>query len=252
LRNLRGGADELFDDGGRGHVGHGAHDAGGDERAKEWDRCAGRASSDRGRSPAAETPCERPPCVSRNADESKMNKRSKELDRLVAHHEAGHAVVALSLGQAFQRVTIEPDHPGSLGHVHQEWSKKFDPYMAGCDARSRRLVEGRVIILLAGRAAGKKLAGTRRGGWGSGSDHNYAIDCLLLLTGSPEELGPYYELLDVRARGYVKREWPAIKALAKTLLRERRLTYRKARKIYREVTHGEPVKVIPSAGTTGG
>jgi len=159
-----------------------------------------------------------------------MGKRTTKLDRMVAVHEAGHAVVAMALRQAFERVTIEPDLPGSLGHVHQPWAKSVDTYSP--DGRGRRYIEDRVIVLLAGHRAAKKDAG--RAAFGQGADRRSAVELLFILSGSSEEVRAWYALQEVRAKMYVDREWHAIEALAEELLRRRRMTYRQARNVYRE------------------
>ncbi len=170
-------------------------------------------------------------------------KRTPKADRLVAHHEAGHAVVSLNLRQAFQAVTIEPDTPGTLGAMHQSWSmsKTIDTYSP--DGRSRRYIEDRIIIALAGPAAARKFAG--RSTFGGEADHDDAVDLLMRLTGDPEELDAYYKLLEIRAKQRVEREWPSIEALAKVLLHERRVTSRRAKEVYR----GSVIPIVPQRPT---
>lgn len=71
-----------------------------------------------------------------------------------AYHEAGHAVVALSLGRAIQRVTIVPGktHAGvdSLGQCHIQ-KGRFRP--------SKDWLEDEVLILFAGMAAEAQITG---------------------------------------------------------------------------------------------
>jgi hypothetical protein len=70
-------------------------------------------------------------------------------ERSTAVHEAGHAVMAYLLRRAFVEISVVEDGD-SLGHVTSapmgEW---FRPDIE-MDARTRRLIEDRVMILLAG------------------------------------------------------------------------------------------------------
>ncbi len=78
-----------------------------------------------------------------------MSAESAALDlRITAYHEAGHAVMALTLGRPIQKVTIEPGK-----------SQSGDMRLGACEIKkgrsqpSKDWLEDEVLILLAGMAA---------------------------------------------------------------------------------------------------
>lgn len=81
-----------------------------------------------------------------------LEKRNRLIDprekNIVAHHEMGHALVAMSLNpdQAIQKVSVIPRGIGSLGYTIQRPSE--DRYLV-----SKTELENRLAVLLGGRAA---------------------------------------------------------------------------------------------------
>lgn len=66
-----------------------------------------------------------------------------------AHHEAGHAVIALTLGRAVERVTIIPNQ-GYLGACHMQ-KTRVKP--------TKDWLEDEILILLAGMVAESRVTG---------------------------------------------------------------------------------------------
>jgi hypothetical protein len=94
---------------------------------------------------------------SANAQRDESQPAPEDVDpRLLAtaYHEAGHAVVALALGRAIQRVTVVPGktHAGveSLGQCHIQ-KGRFRP--------SKDWLEDEILILFAGMAAEAQITG---------------------------------------------------------------------------------------------
>ena len=82
--------------------------------------------------------------------------RSPEVQRTIALHEAGHAVVAAALGAPLQSVTIVPrGTSGGSARLQLE------------DVVSRATIERRVVMLLAGRAADIAFSGEAFGNAGA-------------------------------------------------------------------------------------
>jgi hypothetical protein len=164
-------------------------------------------------------------------------KARKDVQRLeTAHHEAGHAVAAFLVKRRFRHVSIEPDQR-SLGHVlYRAWDKRFDPN-ARFSPRTEILLRDAVVTALAGFEAQFRFSGKRP--WRSArSDHDQALDLALRACCSGEEAAAYVEWLSVRTRQMfsVPSTWKAVRALARSLLRQQRLSYKEAHKIYLEAT----------------
>ncbi len=140
-----------------------------------------------------------------------------------AHHEAGHAVVALMLGIRFRHVTIE-SNATSLGHVRMRaWDKRSRPDVSMPPATRVRL-ERDILISLAGPEAERRFTG-RRNHVGAGSDYEQAADKASYIAPSERSCIAYLKWLQVCADELVELHWDAISALALELLDRRRLLY---------------------------
>ena len=136
--------------------------------------------------------------------------------RSTAFHEAGHVVACYFLGVPFKCVTIVATQ-GARGHVHHsdpwlpawlEKVKKARDRGAGgfADAPTRRWVESRVMMYLAGglaheRAKSIESSGVSLGwGLGDGRDKANARDLLESLSSSNNEAGAYLSWLIAATR----------------------------------------------------
>jgi hypothetical protein len=165
----------------------------------------------------------------------------------VAHHEAGHAVLAAVLHVPFAYVTIEPDKT-SFGHVTTLWSDGFRPDIKG-DLRTRAKVEAHAIVSLAGPAAEARFAGGVVVAGGD-IDRSHAVGFATWLSGTPEETEAFVQLWEIQARQRVSQDWiwSAIEAVAKELLVQRRLGAARVRAVVRDAMRG-PVFTIPTERT---
>jgi Peptidase family M41 len=137
-----------------------------------------------------------------------------------AYHEAGHAVVALwlPLVPKMQRVTVVPnDAEGTLGCVRHWHMPSFNPELDATPRTRQRCAE-MIIALLAGEIAERRAMGRVSG---HQSDHEKARDLAdWACDGSQDQIPHFLRWLRIRAEELVATRWPAIEALAKTLLRE--------------------------------
>jgi hypothetical protein len=147
-----------------------------------------------------------------------------------AYHEAGHAVAAWWFGQLKKRdyVTIIPDpQTGSLGHMRNPPRFISEMENSGREKSGRVTlqVEKFVIGCLAGNAASCQHRKTKRRYLAGGQiDRQQAVEILIRLVGTGEELRAYFHLLQIRAENLVGRFWPEVEAVAKRLLSEKTLT----------------------------
>jgi hypothetical protein len=154
----------------------------------------------------------------------------------VAHHEAGHAVLAIEYRRPFRHVLLVTDRV-SLGRVRYSpgWSPKTfmpdvftlddDPFQTACIREA--------LITLAGPAAEERFTG--RPNVGSVDDFRYVRDLVYRVCGEGEE-EPFLRYLNVRARNLIARpvHWARVKALAAALMNKLRIDAAAARLICQE------------------
>jgi len=142
------------------------------------------------------------------------------LERLTAFHEAGHAVVALLMGRAVQRVSIEPDTT-RLGKC--EFGK-------GTFRKPKDLLEADVLVLLAGVAAEARVSGEYA--WGGASQD---LKSARRLTRSRAGSERQAERLERRLLDKVEHlladaaHWSAVEVIAAELLAHRTISGRAAK-----------------------
>ena len=155
-----------------------------------------------------------------------------------AYHEAGHAVACLLAKHRFKHVTIIPadEYLGrvllvELGNFHPAWDWNH---------RIRMRIEKMIMTSLAGDIAEKKVTG-RTNPQGARFDNESVVDWAINRCGSGEEATAFVHWLAIRVETALTGEkyWPAVEALARELLKSRKVGYRKARKIMIEA-------IIPS------
>ena len=166
-------------------------------------------------------------------------KKATKKQKATAYHEAGHALAYMLKRKAFQYVTIEPDDAlDSLGHV-RGIPDTFNPEFL-VEGQGQLRIERDVICSLAGLAAETKFRG--RHNWqGAHGDGRSARDLLerFHIAASPsvwpEEIEAHYAWLKIHTQKFVWDEgnWCMVEALAEALLREKKISARRARKIMR-------------------
>lgn len=149
-----------------------------------------------------------------------------ELDNVrqrTAYHEAGHAVIALSLGRPLQKVTIAPNQI-RLG-VCQIQKGRFRP--------SKDWIEDEILILLAGIAAEAKFSG-EYDLRGAGEDLRYARRFSLQRAGSENQAERLERKLLTKTEYLLADEghWAAVTAIAKELLARETISGRAAKHLF--------------------
>lgn len=143
-------------------------------------------------------------------------------DQATAHHEAGHAVIAMALGRPVQKVSIQPDSK-RLG-----WCA----FKKGAFRPTDDWLEREILISLAGLAAEAKFTGEY--GW-AGATHDLRIVQKLATQRAGEAQS---EKLQRRMLAKVENllsgegNWLAVELMAAELLRKREISGRAARHFF--------------------
>ena len=176
-----------------------------------------------------------------------MSKRTHRRDQIAAHHEAGHAIARIVLGEDFDYVTIQPDDE-CAGHVastrpddvFESWNNGDRLY----NPRVTQYVEHEVIDTLAGSEAqrlffprchwraGHGLVKNLNRGLGGGNQwmadgsdmqkvHRLLYD---LHSGDFDIVREHYVYLATRARSLVKVHRERIARVAEALMENRTLS----------------------------
>ncbi len=142
----------------------------------------------------------------------------KSVREATAHHEAGHAVIALQLNVPFKHVTIA-EHGDSAGHV-----------LFLTPARTLGRAHRRGIVSMAGEAAQRRFnPRSIRRHHGEG-DRETVVDYALAWSGgSLEAAEKWAQLWDVLATNLVKGRWQTIQQVAAALLERQTLSHKDCR-----------------------
>jgi hypothetical protein len=154
--------------------------------------------------------------------------------RGTAYHEAGHAVVAVALGEGVKRVSIAPDET-TLGRVHRfpigQW---FQPDVV-IDGRTRRRLETDVMVLWAGTLAEERAAGVAADEdlSAAADDFDRIVDLAEHACRSERETRAYIEWLRLRSLGLLNRfdVWASIEAVVAVLMAETTISGRRLREV---------------------
>lgn len=145
--------------------------------------------------------------------------------RATAYHEAGHAVVALSLGRSIQRVSIVANEH-RLGHCE---------FKKGAAKKTDDLIEAEILILLGGLAAEARETGEY--GWlEAGQD----LRDVRVLTHRRAGAAAKAERLERRLLDKVEHllsqpgRWDAVERIAGELLKHEAISGRAARHLFDE------------------
>jgi hypothetical protein len=164
------------------------------------------------------------------ARRSKAQRERRELEA-TAFHEAGHAVVAVSLGRAIRYVTVVPsdDYVGCVAKTRPPESIRPDLQQ---DARTLAWINREVKIGLAGVVAEGLLRG-RHNHIGASQDYKHVVDLASYVYGYGEVLTKWIDFMLALTRNYVRHplQWVRIEAVAAALLVEKRLGAKRVREI---------------------
>jgi hypothetical protein len=132
--------------------------------------------------------------------------------KVVAYHEAGHAVVACTLGLRLRRVTIIPSED-LLGCCQQYKSFRGKYFETGDPYRVRLRTEKHIMVALAGRIAQQFYNRRSLRPHHGRSDMENAAQLAMSITGSTKETNAYMEWLELRTGNSLKDSlhWEAVK-----------------------------------------
>lgn len=156
-----------------------------------------------------------------------MNQPAASLHTATAYHEAGHAVIALTLDRPIQKITIRADRD------HLGWCK-FDK---GVFRPSEDWIEREVLIALAGMAAEAIYTG-KYCVHGAARDLRYARRLLTERAGSERRAERLERRLLAKVESLLADEqtWSAVDAIAHELLQSETISGRAARHIFDQHT----------------
>jgi hypothetical protein len=142
-------------------------------------------------------------------------KRTGHAPAIVAHHEAGHAVIAHMLGCRVERVSIDEDSGVTL----IKWSGKGE-----------QRTERQILSTLAGpysqrRFAPRSLWRSRsHAGFASGYDFDNVTGLIFRLHGKGKVAEKYWACMEARAEALVDQHWLHIESVVKVLLKHGAIT----------------------------
>jgi len=134
----------------------------------------------------------------------------------IAHHEAGHAVMAFRAGVTIDSASIVPDAT-SHGRVHHRNPIRGIDLDTDNSDRAYRCAVKLMRVCLAGPIAQSRFIGSYSD-YGSGADYELAVGVAVNLIGTREAAKCLIESHLRQADMIIKRDWPLVTALARELL----------------------------------
>jgi ATP-dependent Zn protease len=147
---------------------------------------------------------------------------------LTAFHEAGHAVMAELCGQHVTEVEIvgDDEHAGSVRSLRftEERPSEHDPAIPTAPD------ERRLLCTAAGMVAEALVSG--RDGWDERcEDLDAAVRLAMRVVDDCENVVPFLEIVREHTEELLRRNWPAVEALADALIERRRMTGEEVRRL---------------------
>lgn len=159
--------------------------------------------------------------MDQDTSERKRARASQQI-AATAFHEAGHAVIAWSLGLRVHRVTVIPskDYLGLAVCQNALAGIKLD-----IDNSDRAMIkaEKRILVALAGAAAQKKFSPRSVQSWDPSLDYQVASDIAQRIHGSDDVVDAYLRWLQFRTEHDVAFHWPQISCVAQALIENKTL-----------------------------
>ena len=157
-----------------------------------------------------------------------MNKRTERSLRIVACHEAGHAVMAVAVGIALKKVTIVPSGDAA-GRCHHEEIAMGDD--ADDSPRGRLRIEKMTMISLAGISSAQRIWDARTvRHWRATSDYKRAMNASTVFNGNPRQCEAWLRWIAIGTEDYLRLWWSSVEALSEELFVRRTMKGDEARK----------------------
>lgn len=175
------------------------------------------------------TPAHTEEAGSRPTDSTKpAADQPKHEDRATAFHEAGHAIVALSLGRSVEKLTIVRNslRLGSVQFGSRRAGKRQDDF------------EKQALILLAGVVSEAKVTG--RYNWPGAQQDLYQVQSLIATRGGSEKSAERLQKRLFEKVGHLLEDpalWSAVEKLAEMLLDHGSVSGRAARHIFNQAVN---------------
>lgn len=158
-----------------------------------------------------------------------------------AHHEAGHAVVAHSLGIPIEFATVMPsdvDESAGLCRLRDRpfLARFLDEQSEFTDSqrkRAERELVSHAIVSLAGPMAHARFRGSPPDEVAGSADIAAALELAIRLAGSSEQASALLTEWTIQANKIVEERWSEVTALATELQRERVLSGHQIRQVLR-------------------
>ena len=140
-------------------------------------------------------------------------------NKLTAHHEAGHAVIAIAVGRSVNKVSIIAKNT-KLGVCKMK---------KGRAKASQDVLEGELLILLAGMAAESRISG-RYNLQGAAQDLRDAERLAMMRAGNERQAGKTIKRALDKVQNMLSQKdtWAAVKAVAKDLIEKEEISGRAA------------------------
>jgi len=139
--------------------------------------------------------------------------------RGTAYHEAGHAVVACSMGFTVNEVSIIRSE-GNLGYCTAPFPLEFPPGFSIENLSD--LIRSLAVCYFSGGLAEKMATGSYDA-VGSDPDNHNAISILSCIAGSGEEIQVHIDKAQETAHRILQQRWQAVVVLAEELLRKEKI-----------------------------
>jgi hypothetical protein len=155
--------------------------------------------------------------------------------RSSAYHEAGHAVACFLFRRKFRSITVGPGGGLVLGYrsrLREDPSHAILPF-----GRVPQIIDGFVMISMAGEIAQRKASPDSLKSWHSQWDRNSQADWVFNIPGWPEYTAYCKARLEATFNDPIT--WAGVKALARALLKRKKLSYSEARKTYEDAIDKE-------------
>jgi ATP-dependent Zn protease len=146
-------------------------------------------------------------------------------DAATAHHEAGHAVAALTYRRSLTRVSIEADGH-SLGRVDHRPQRVVVPVRGEVSASVRRAVNADIVVAWAGPLAEERVVGSYDHVTAEHDLDRMFDQAMVVTLDHAQEALAYVEWLRWRTVRLLREPgiWPQVEAVAAALLEERTLS----------------------------
>lgn len=164
-----------------------------------------------------------------------------DMTKLIAYHEAAHAVASCLVGKRFRKVTIIPSEEFRGRCETKPWENFHPDYKT--DSRTVRKCKANIFIDLAGLVAEAICGHKKKQG---SKDFSNAADMAGYLCGSSEEVGAFLSFMWEETYNILRLEfnWKSVQVVAGSLLKKKVLRYGEVRHLILRTQDGLPIRKV--------